>query len=96
MFVNLPTGYGKSLIYQALPFIFDITRGIPGHIVIVVSPLTNLMKDQVSILNRSGIPAVSLSNITAEDANSVEQGHFRVVYGSPECWLEKVLEESVF
>ena len=88
VFVNLPTGYGKSLIYQALPFIFDITRGIPGHIVIVVSPLINLMKDQVSILNRLDIPAVSLSDITAEDANGVEQGRFRVVYGSPECWLK--------
>ena len=23
VFVNLPTGYGKSLIYQALPFVYD-------------------------------------------------------------------------
>ena len=23
VFVNLPTGFGKSLIYQALPFVFD-------------------------------------------------------------------------
>ena len=23
MFVNLPTGYGKSLIYQAVPFVCD-------------------------------------------------------------------------
>ena len=26
-FVSLPTGYGKSVIYAALPYIFDILRG---------------------------------------------------------------------
>lgn len=27
-FVALPTGYGKSLIYAVLPFVFDVIRGI--------------------------------------------------------------------
>ena len=26
VFVNLPTGFGKSLIYQALPTVFDTCR----------------------------------------------------------------------
>ena len=43
----LPTGSGKSLCYTALPSVFDILRGKDGHIVIVVSPLVALMKDQV-------------------------------------------------
>ena len=38
VFVNLPTGYGKSLIYQALPTVFDTLRSSSGHIVVVVSP----------------------------------------------------------
>ena len=25
VFVNLPTGFGKSLLYQALPLVFDLT-----------------------------------------------------------------------
>ena len=45
VFVNLPTGYGKSLIYQALPFVCDSILEAAGHIVVVVSPLVNLMKD---------------------------------------------------
>ena len=28
VFVNLLTGFGKSLIYQALPLVFDVTRAI--------------------------------------------------------------------
>ena len=42
VFVNLPTGFGKSLIYQALPFVFDHVKKSAGHIVVVVSPLGNL------------------------------------------------------
>ena len=42
VFVNLPTGYGKSLIYQALPTVFDALRSSSGHVV-VVSPLISLL-----------------------------------------------------
>ena len=46
VFVNLPTGYGKSLIYQSLPQITDTISEVPGHIIVVVSPLINLMKSK--------------------------------------------------
>ena len=39
IFVNLPTGYGKPLVYQALPMVFDSLTARSGHIVVVVSPL---------------------------------------------------------
>ena len=42
VFVNLPTGYRKSLIYQALSFVYDSILEAAGHIVVVVSPLVNL------------------------------------------------------
>ena len=98
VFINLPTGFGKSLIYQALPLplTFDIIHGTPGHIIIVVSPLINLMKDQVANLTKLGIPAVSLSDIKAEHDNRVEEGHLKVVYGSPECWLNNDRWRKVF
>lgn len=28
VFVSLPTGYGKSLIYEILPLVFDILKSI--------------------------------------------------------------------
>ena len=88
VFVNLPTGFGKSLIYQALPLVFDVTRNDTGHIVVVISPLVNLMKDQVENLKKLGISVVSLSDIKDGDAIALEEGRFRVVYGTPEAWLK--------
>ena len=88
VFVNLPTGYGKSLIYQALPFVYDSILEGAGHIVVVVSPLVNLMKDQVDKLANLGILAARLSEITEENAKGVVEGRFSIVYGSPEVWLK--------
>ena len=87
-FINLLTGFGKSLTYQALPLICDTVRGTTGHIVVVVSPLVNLMKDQATKLANIGIPAVTFSDISEENMKVVERGTFSVVYGSPEAWLK--------
>ena len=48
VFAVLPTGFGKSLCYCCLPFAFDKIRddGLLS-VVIVVTPLTAIMKDQV-------------------------------------------------
>ena len=50
VFVILPTGSGKSLCFAVLRFAFDDLHGRVGSIVIVISPLIALMKDQVSLL----------------------------------------------
>ena len=85
VFINLPTGFSKSLIQQALPIVFNITRNSTGHVV-VISPLVNVMKDQVENLKKLGISAISLSNVKDGEAKDVEEGHFVVVYGTPEAW----------
>ena len=48
----LPTGYGKSLIYQLLPFVFDAYLGYENtnSSIIVISPLNALMVDQITKL----------------------------------------------
>ena len=86
VFINLPTGFSKSLIQQALPIVFDILRNSTGHVV-VISPLVNVMKDQVENLKKLGISAISLSNVKDGEAKDVEEGHFVVVYGTPEASL---------
>ena len=45
----LPTGCGKSLIYQLLPFVFDElqSEGKCSSCVIVVSSLSAIMEDQI-------------------------------------------------
>ena len=57
----MTTGFGKSLIYQALPLVCDTVRGTTGH------SLVNLMKDQATKLASIGIPAVKLSDISEEN-----------------------------
>ena len=95
IFVNLPTGFGKSIIFQALPLILDclfyeqICQDGQGHIVAVVSPLLNLIAEQIKSLADLGIKAISLSDVESEeDIRKVEHGCFSVVYGTPEAWLK--------
>ena len=97
-FVWLPTGYGKSICYQALPFVFDYKlERISAHptqrsVVIVVSPLVSLMVDQVSRLQKEGFfsAAVLSGNhgVDKKSTASVEdilQGKFNLLYSAPEA-----------
>ena len=87
--MNLPTGFGKSMIFQLLPEEFSsLQPACERNIVIIVSPLVSLMKDQVSLLTLLGISAICLSDISTESQRkAVENGHYSIVYGSPETWL---------
>ena len=50
-FVWLPTGFGKSLCYTALPFLYDSKLGRTAStsvsLTLVISPLVSLITDQV-------------------------------------------------
>ena len=54
VYVNLPTGYGKSVLFRPLPTVFTSVDKCEKNIVIVISPLINLVKDQVSRLSFPG------------------------------------------
>ncbi len=83
--VILPTGGGKSLCYQ-VPALCQ-----PGMLV-VVSPLIALMKDQVDSLQQCGIPAFAIhSGMSAEAKRNVvsamQAERVKVFYTSPEQLL---------
>lgn len=63
----LPTGGGKTLCYQLPAFMSD-------GLVLVVSPLISLMKDQVDRACRIGLRAASL---TSQDPKDVQRRHER-------------------
>ena len=63
-FVNLPTGSGKSLIFQAFPIVLAHMESCSQHsIVVVISPLLPLMKDQVNYLQSKGLWSLEISTI---------------------------------
>ena len=48
VFAVLPTGFGKTLCYACLPLVFDeLTHGRAPSIILVVTPLNAIIKDQV-------------------------------------------------
>ena len=80
--VVLPTGGGKSLIYQLPALVLE-------GITIVVSPLIALMKDQVDSLDRVGIPAVFINSSislleTSRRLAQIRAGVYKIVYVAPE------------
>ena len=66
VFAWFPTGYGKSLCYQLLPFLLDFklkqtcSPRVKRSVVIVISSLVSLMVDQVSTLLHSATQCVLL------------------------------------
>ena len=64
VFLWLPTGFGKSLCYEVLPFVFDDKLRKLDSMVVVVSPLISLMVDQVVNLRRRSVEAAIMSSGT--------------------------------
>lgn len=89
----LPTGGGKSLCYQ-LPAMLH------SGMVLVISPLIALMRDQVAHMQALGVPAVSLDS--QQDALQRQQylreiaaGAYRLVYVSPERLLTPAFQQAL-
>ncbi|KAL5479301.1 hypothetical protein EMCRGX_G022804 [Ephydatia muelleri] len=93
IFVILPTGSGKSLCFTVLPFAFDCLYQRDSSIVIVVSPLIALMKDQVATLNSKGLSAAYLSSEMNDRAQQerILRGEVQVLYIGPELLMLNTL-----
>ena len=92
VFISLPTGYGKSLCYSCLPLVFDmIMRKISFSVIIVVSPLNALIKDQLTALSAKDIKAVHVNecfdNCGEEVKAGIVAGIYSIVFISPELLL---------
>ena len=73
VFLWLSTGFGKSICFQVIPFLFDYKLGriespLPQRsVVVVVSPLVSLMVDQVTSLCLRGVSAAILIGFQGGD-----------------------------
>ena len=88
----LPTGYGKSLIYQILPKLYEegykMLHGLyMNFTIIVVSPLEYIRKQQVTKLKNLGIKAANLDNSNEVDEAISNGQDFEIIFGSAEQWL---------
>jgi len=78
----MPTGGGKSLCFQLPALKLD-------GVVLVVSPLIALMRDQVAALKALGVNAGALTSGNTDDEtddvfNALEEGNLKLLYIAPE------------
>ena len=72
----LPTGFGKSLIYQLIPSVFQKFK-VPNPVVNILSPLLLLVADQVNAANNSGL-GVHASALESQNFSDISVGKYNV------------------
>ena len=86
VFVSLPTGFGKNLIYGLLPETFDRIRNKGHSVALIVSPLIALITDQIASFSTVGISAIHFSESLHKEAKvGLQQGKFHFI------WVELIL-----
>ena len=90
LFLSLPTGYGKSFYYSSLPFIYDCLKEkeSPYSIVIIVSPLQAVMKEQALSLLMKGVQSIYIQDKFDNEVETIRAklsaGDYFVIFISPE------------
>lgn len=99
VFAWFPTGYGKSVCYQLLPFLFDhklkrtSSSSLEQSVLLVISPLVSLMVDQVNSLRQRDVATGILSGNKGVDkkflasVKDISEGYYRLLYSAPEAIL---------
>ena len=81
----LPTGFGKSVIFQE----FTRRKMIECDgcvVVLVISPLNSIIEDQLAKLNYLGLPTSDLSTLNIEDVKACQ---FKALLSLPERVLNR-------
>ena len=81
----LPTGFGKSLIFQLVPFV-DRLEKVSNSCVLVVSPLNVIISDQIEKLKERGVGVKVLKEddqfVNIDDTVKFVYGHAEAFVGS--------------
>ena len=97
VFAIMPTGFGKSLIFQLFPRLAKAALSLENSTIIVVSPLISIMRDQVEQLQKLGFSAaaIGIGEEGEEDEKRAREGKCEIVFGSPESWLSKTWQKEL-
>ena len=89
----LPTGFGKSLLFQLLALVNDVVLVVlVVHAVLVICPLKSIVNDQIKEASSMGISAGSLSDCLQTD---IVSGKYRLLFASAEEALAKSFLEAL-
>ena len=76
----LPTGFGKSRIFHAFASMKD--KELSGAVVVlVITPLSSITKDQLDYLNAIDVPVANLASLSTEDLHECKM---KFLFGSAE------------
>lgn len=93
----LPTGFGKSLIFQLLPFVFDYLSGNSSQSsVIVISPLNGLIRDQIEKLKkfmRVGVMQINDMDTDSDGDRNIQMPFHdvfkcQIIFAHPEVFID--------
>lgn len=82
----LPTGFGKSLILQLVPFLVDRLEKVSDSCVLVVSPLNAIISDQIEKLKERGV-GVTVLKEGDQFVNPSIDDTVKFVYGHAEAFV---------
>jgi ATP-dependent DNA helicase RecQ len=91
--VIMPTGSGKSILYQIPALLFE-------GLTIVISPLIALMKDQVDALRKKHIDATFINaSLTKSERleryKNLDEGKYKILYITPERFRKHEFAEII-
>ena len=93
--VILPTGSGKSVIFQSVA---KLLRSRIGGTTVVVSPLLALIEDQVNSLRRRGVRVCSITSAAGKNVkryiSGLAKGEYEIVYITPEQLQKEEVRRS--
>ena len=88
----LPTGFGKSLIFQLLVILAKQRYGSAS--LLVTCPLASIIQDQLIEVEAMGIRACSWYE-NMDNLDAIEAGHFDIIYASAESAINERFLESL-
>ena len=106
VFVSLPTGLGKSLIFQMAPLVhtwlainFATNSNLSWKkepILVIINPLVALMQDQLKKLSSLGLKAAYVGRNQDSSIQDIEQGKVTFVFVSAESTLASERWRCIF